>query len=259
MSNPSLMRRPGPGRSRRLFCFDCAGGNSLAFLSWQDRVDPSLEICAVQLPGRGARVSEAPSASMNALIKALAAAIAPVTDRPFAFFGHSLGGLLAFELARHCRLRYMPTPEHLFVAGCGAPRLRDAPERALHTLPDDELVEALRDYNGTPPELLGHRELMTMVLPAIRADFSLVETYEYRASLPLPLPVTVLAGRADPHVTTAQVEGWRTETNVGCRVEWFDGDHFFLHPQRDAVVECVARSWPMPAPPDPARAPSPSA
>lgn len=225
-----------------MICFDCAGGNALPFLPWQERVDPTLEICAVQLPGRGARMAEPPPGSMRELVRALAAVVAPLTDQPFAFLGHSLGALIAFELARLCRLQYIPTPQHLFVAGCGGPRQRE--RLGLHLLPDEQLSDALRTYNGTPPELLEHHALMAAVLPAIRADFCMVDDYEYRASLPLTAPITVLAGRADPHVSADQAEGWRAETTSDCRVAWFDGDHFFLHPSRDAVIRCIDQRWP---------------
>jgi surfactin synthase thioesterase subunit len=246
MQSPWLIRRPGPARRLRLFCLDCAGGNALSYLPWQEHLDPSVEICAIQLPGRGARLAEAPITSMRTLIQALAGAIAPRMDLPFAFFGHSLGALLAFELTRYCQLRYMTLPRRLFVSGCNAPRYRDPP-RGLHRLPDEELILELDHYGGTPPELLQHRELMAMVLPAVRADFSLVDAYEYRSSLPLQVPITALAGRHDPHMTPEQALGWASETKGTFHIEWFEGDHFFVHSERDAVLRCIRRDWLQPA------------
>jgi len=237
---PWLLRQPSPQRRVRLYCFCYAGGNARAFAPWQDEVDPAIEICAVQLPGRGARWHEAPFTSLQALVKELAPVIARHDDLPFAFFGHSLGGLLAFELARWCKLHWLRLPEHVFVSGCDAPQHRSPPD-ALHLLPDEALAQALRNYNGTPPEVLANRELLALVLPAVRADFALCAEYRYRPGLPLTMPVTVLAGRQDTHVTPEQLAGWSRETLASCQVHWFDGDHFFIHPSRDDVLDLLCK------------------
>jgi surfactin synthase thioesterase subunit len=234
-----LLRQPGPRRRARLFCFSYAGGNPAAFLPWQKAIDPAIEICAIQLPGRGTHLAEPATASMPTLIKALAHEISRLSDLPFAFFGHSLGGLLAFEVTRWCKLDYLPLPVHLFVSACAAPQSRN-PTEALHQLPDTELIQRLASYNGTPPEVLAHRELMEILLPAIRADFQLVEEYRYRPGLPLGAPITVLAGRRDRHVTAEQAAGWRRETLAACQIRWFEGDHFFIHGELEAVLDCIS-------------------
>lgn len=233
--SPWIMRRPGAGRRLRLFCFAYAGGSATAFLPWQAAVDPTVEICAIQLPGRGARMGEAPPADFAQLVRVLTEEIARHRDLPFAFFGHSLGALLAFEVARHGALRRFPAPVQLIVSGCDAPQSR-APSRQLHLLPDDELIQALRDYNGSPAEVLADRELMALILPTIRADFALAERYSYRPGLRLNLPMTVFAGREDDHCKLEQVTQWERETSGPCAIDWFDGDHFFIHAQRDAVL-----------------------
>jgi medium-chain acyl-[acyl-carrier-protein] hydrolase len=235
-----LLRKSGTGRRMRLFCFAYAGGNARAFASWQDGLDPAIEVCAVQLPGRGARWGVAPFTSMPALVRELAALVARHADLPFAFFGHSLGGLLAFEVARYSRLHYLRLPEQLFVSGCDAPRHRSPPDD-LHLLPDPALVEKLRHYNGTPPEILAHEELLAMVLPAVRADFALAADYRYRPGLPLTMPISVLAGRQDTHLGPAQIADWRQETLAPCGIHWFDGDHFFIHPRREAVLDLLGK------------------
>jgi len=238
-ATPWLIREPKKHPALRLFCFCYAGGNALAYLPWQAEFGAQVEICAVQLPGRGARLNEAPFTSLPALVRVLAPIIAQRSEVPFAFFGHSLGALLAFEIARFCKLNYLPSPRHLFVSGCNAPQQRGARE-GLHRLPDDVLIEKLRDYNGTPPEVLAHRELLELVLPTLRADFALVEDYVYRPGLQLTVPITVLAGRGDVHCPPEQVAAWRKETVDACQVHWFDGDHFFIHSARAAVIDCIA-------------------
>lgn len=239
---PWLIRKAsGIQRRMRLYCLSYAGGSAHAFASWQDGIDTSIEVCAVQLPGRGSRFREPPRTSMPALIEELAGIIDPNDDLPFAFFGHSLGGLLAFELARHCQGKGLRQPEQLIVSGCAAPQHRTPPVDK-HKLPDDQFIEMLKDYNGTPPELLQNDELMTLVLPMLRADFGLVEEYRYQSTAPLTQPITVLAGRHDDHVSALQVEGWAKETTGECRTQWFEGDHFFLHAHRAAILQLLSRN-----------------
>jgi len=238
-ANYFVRHRPNPGSRLRLFCFPYAGGSALNFLSWHKSFGPEVEICALQLPGRGARLAETPHAELEPLVRTLAREIRPFLDRPYAFFGHSLGGLLAFELARRCALDGLPAAERLFASGCEAPQCRKTP-KYLCRMPDAELIAALRDYNGTPPEVLENKELMNLCLPFIRADFALVENYAYREGPPLDVPITVLAGRDDPGVAADSVPEWRRETAAGCRVEWFDGDHFFIQSRRSEVIRCVA-------------------
>lgn len=239
-ANPWLVRREGPARTLRLFCFPYAGGSAASYAHWQAALPERVEVCALQLPGRGSRFHEAPAASLPALVDALADVVAGQGTLPFAFFGHSLGGLLAFETARRLRTLGAPQPVHLFVSGTSAPARRGA-ARGLHALPDAALVEELRRYNGTPPEVLANAELMALVLPALRADFALAERYRYEPAAPLDVPLTVLAGADDRVAPPAQADGWRDETRAAFRQLRFDGDHFFIHAQSPAVIGCVSR------------------
>jgi surfactin synthase thioesterase subunit len=246
-ATPWLLRKQGNApRRMRLFCFSYAGGSAQAYATWQDGLDPAIEVCAVQLPGRATRFREKPCTFLPALIEELGTVIEQHGELPFAFFGHSLGGLVAFELARHCRAAGLPGPQHLFASGSAAPQFRDPP-KDRHKLPDDAFVAMLRGYNGTPPELLQNEELMTLMLPMLRADFGLVEEYRYRPAPPLGVPITVLAGTHDPHVVGPQVDGWMQETTGAFRVVWFDGDHFFLHAQRAQVLALLDGTLAAPA------------
>lgn len=233
--SPWLVSASAVKARMRLFCFPYAGGSAFNFMPWRAALDPSIEICAVQLPGRGARITEAPIASISALLRVLAPAITQNSQMPFAFFGHSVGALIAFELARYLQLHGIGGPERLFMSGCQAPQYR-SPTRRLHELPDAAFLDELRSYNGTPVEVLENRELMELMLPTIRADFALAENYVYRSGLRLQAPVSVFAGKNDDNKLPGQVDGWKNETARDCRVIWFEGGHFFVNTARDAVI-----------------------
>ncbi len=237
---------PGFGTRRlRLYCFPYSGGNAASFVPWQREIDPAIELCAIQLPGRGARFREPPCTSFSGLIDTLAEILvqkqAETPPLPFAFYGHSLGALVAFELARHCCSKGLGQvlPQHLIVSGCNAPPLREKSKR-LHELPDEELIDRLRDYNGTPAEILENRELMRLLLPAIRADFALGADYHFQEASPLPIPITALSGRRDAHVQPDGIRRWSALTALGYHEHWFEGDHFFINEERPSVLECLA-------------------
>ncbi|MBV6325546.1 thioesterase II family protein [Duganella violaceipulchra] len=235
--SPWLVRQSGAGRRLRLYCFCYAGGSAANYASWQAELDPAIEICAIELPGRGRRFGEEPQTSLAAVTATVAKLIASQGSMPFAFFGHSLGALLAFEVARYLHHHGLPTPRHLFLSGASAPQHRRKLE--LHLLADDALIEELKRYNGTPLVVLEHRELMELLLPVIRADFALAGNYAYRPGALLNMSMTVLMGREDKNGEGEHVEGWKKETSGDCRIAWFDGDHFFIHPQRAAVFDCI--------------------
>jgi surfactin synthase thioesterase subunit len=215
--------------------------------TWRATLAPHVEVVAGQLPGRAERLLEPAITRLEPVVDALVRAVAPPPGQRFAYFGHSLGGLLAFELARRQQGLGLPTPEHVIVSGCDAPRHRKK-NRALHLLPDDDLLDVLRGYNGTPPEILANRELMKLLLPAVRADFAISETYVYRDDFVLDRPITVLAGEHDERDTPEAVDAWRQETSGRCDIHWFDGDHFFIHPHRDAVIARVRHALASAAP-----------
>lgn len=233
--NRWLVRQPGaPGRMR-LFCFSYAGGSAASYYPWHAKLAPAIEVCAIQLPGRGARLSEPPQRSLALLVETLAQVIDLRDDMPFAFFGHSLGGLLAFELARYCQRRGDPVPERLFVSGSVAPHRRP-PSRRLHELDDTDLIAALRQYNGAPAAALDEPELMALMLPAVRADFALAADYEYGGGAPLTIPVSVYGGDRDPHVDFEDLSRWQDDTTEPIRLHRFVGDHFFIQSARDEVL-----------------------
>ncbi len=170
--------KPNPQASLRLFCFPYVGGGALIFRTWPNSLPATAEVCPVELPGRGTRLKETPFTRLLPLVQALAQALLPHLDKPFAFFGHSMGALISFELTRQLRRLYGLVPLHLFVSAHRAPQLPD-PDPPIHTLPEAEFMEELRCLNGTPKEVLEQPELMELMLPILRADFALCETYIY--------------------------------------------------------------------------------
>lgn len=226
------------GDGLRLICFPYAGGGASLFRTWPVEPLRNMEVCAVQLPGRETRMKEPAIGDLRSLVAELADAIEPSLDRPFALFGHSIGGLIAFEFARELRRRYGVEPVHLFVSGCPAPQLTDG-ER-FSELPDGEFLERMRQFNGTPREILDHAEMMELVLPTLRADFSLRDTYVHQEEPPLSCAISVFGGMTDQAVGTDKLEPWKVHTADGFQLWLFQGDHFFVRTAQAAVAEAVA-------------------
>jgi medium-chain acyl-[acyl-carrier-protein] hydrolase len=220
----------------RLFCFPYAGGAASAFYTWPDGLPREVQVCPVQLPGRESRLEEPPFTRLSPLVQALARAIRPYLDVPFAFFGHSLGALISFELAR----RLEPTPRHLFVSGRRAPQI---PDRAspIHQLPEIEFVEEIRRLNGTPEGVLQSAELRQLFLPLLRADFAVHETYVYAAGVPLDCPITAFGGRQDSSVSREALGAWRAQTRRSFTLHMLPGDHFFPHSSRALLLRTLSQ------------------
>ncbi len=223
----------------RLFCFPYAGAGATIFRPWAADLSPDIELCPVQLPGRETRLAEPAITRLAPLVQALAQHLRPHLDRPFAFFGHSLGALISFELTRELRRQKAPVPIHLFISGCRAPQFPD-PDRPIHRLPEPQFLAALQRLNGTPADLLHHPDLMSRFLPALRADFALLETYVYPADQRLECPITVFGGTQDPKASPEDLAGWRDQTQGAFNLQLFPGDHFFLHENRPALLSAIA-------------------
>jgi medium-chain acyl-[acyl-carrier-protein] hydrolase len=232
--------RPDTQSKLRLFCFPHAGGGPQAYSKWKQTLPASVELGLVQFPGRGSRFNEPLATSLPNLVASLARGLKPYFDKPFAFFGHSLGALLAFELARQVRKEFGILPLHLFASGRGAPR-KPPLLPAIHALPKNEFVEELRHFNGTPKEVLETPELLELLVPILRADFSMNETYEYRPEPLLTTPITAFGGLQDSSTNQEVLEAWKEETTSGFSLVMFPGDHFFLHSPRVPFTSVLSR------------------
>jgi medium-chain acyl-[acyl-carrier-protein] hydrolase len=225
----------------RLFFFPYAGGGASIFRLWAESLPSDVDVHLAQLPGRENKLMETPFTRLEPMVEAVAEAIVPLLDRPFAFFGHSMGALIGFELARLLRRRLGREPEHLFVSGRRAPHLASQ-ESPTYNLNDADFIAKLRQLNGTPKEVFEHPELLPLILPLLRADFTVCETYAYKDEAPLNCPITVVSGLDDRHVGTDTLEEWRLQTKGRCDVHLFPGDHFFLHEARPHILRLMTRS-----------------
>lgn len=223
----------------RLFCLPYAGGGAALFRLWADNLPAEVEVCPIFLPGRERRMREAPFKRLQPLVETLAHELQPFMDVPFAFFGHSMGALISFELIRHLRKNQQPGPVHLFASSFRAPQLPDR-NPPLHQLSDVEIIAMLTRIGGTPPSVLQHAELMKMLIPIMRADFELCETYVYTPEPPLDCPITAFGGEQDMLVSLPELEAWHTQTRGPFSVRLFQGDHFFLQNQQDALLQALA-------------------
>jgi medium-chain acyl-[acyl-carrier-protein] hydrolase len=174
------------------------------------------------------------------MVDALAQALSPFFDEPFAFFGHSMGALIGLELARWLRRERKTMPVHLFLSGRRAPQLPE-PAPPSYNLPEPEFVQRVRSLNGTPKEVLDHPELMELMIPLLRADFSVCETYEHQSEPPLDCPLTVFGGIGDVEVSRDQLEPWREHTTAAYSLRMFPGDHFFLHTAQTEMLRTIAQ------------------
>ncbi len=232
--------KPNSQAKLRLFCFPYAGSNASIYRTWASHLPADVDVCPIQLPGRGSRFKEPPFTHLSPLIQTLIRVLTPYLDIPFAFFGHSMGALISFELARECRRRHITGLQHLFVSGRGAPHLPD-PNPHLAQLPDTEFIEKLRHYKGTPENVLQSEELMALFFPILRADFAVCETYVYWEGAPLSCPITAFGGFQDQTVRTDTVLAWRRQTETIFKHYLFPGDHFFLHSNQEALWQSLAQ------------------
>jgi surfactin synthase thioesterase subunit len=231
-----------PDARARLFCFSYAGVGASAFRLWHEGLPPELEVCAIQLPGRESRLDEPALSSVPRLVELLVPQVRAHAraggDRPFAFFGHSMGATLAFEVARTLQCDGAPMPVHVFLSARRPPSVPD-PDPPLSHLADAEFVAELnRRYGGIPAEVLAHQELLALLLPALRADLTALESFR---SPPLPLlsaPVSVFGGHDDSRAPRSYLEAWRAHVAGTIRLRQFPGGHFYLNQarERDAVL-----------------------
>ncbi|WP_258382359.1 thioesterase II family protein [Streptomyces sp. NTH33] len=231
----------------RLFCLPHTGGGAALYRRWAERLAPRADVLSVRLPGREKRFTEPPYRRLDELTGALADAVEPLLDRPYAWFGHSMGALIGYEMCRRLRERGVRAPELLIASGRRAPHLPSR-QRAVHAAPQRELVDHLRELNGTPAAVLDSAAALSALLPMVRADFAVSETYRWRAGRPLDCPVVVFGGRDDPLATPGELAGWQQHTAAGAEVRLFDGGHFYLHEgAREQVLSALAAHLPAPS------------
>jgi medium-chain acyl-[acyl-carrier-protein] hydrolase len=237
-ANPWLPYCKGSSNGKlRLFCLPFAGGAASIFRTWTAILGPDIEVAPIELPGRGTRFREKPVSDLLALAQAVCTGILPRLDRPFLLFGHSMGALLGFEVIRHLRKAYGMEPLLFFAAGRNGAHIPEA--TISYNLPDQQIMERLQDLNGTPQGLMEHPEFKTLMMPALRADFAISETYVYAADAPLDCPIVALGGISDPETTTEGLDAWRQHTRSFFRLRLFPGEHFFLNTAKELMLQTM--------------------
>lgn len=234
-------RKPNPRARLRLFCFSYAGGGASVYRTWHRDLPSDIEVCPVQIPGREGRLKEKRFLRVEPLVTALVEALGPYLDMPFAFFGHSLGAIVAYELALTLRAEEGKSPVCLLVSARRAPQV-PPDEEPIYALPPDQFHAKLREFDGTPAEVLDHPELMELLEPLLRADFELNDTYESTTEkTPLDCPITAFGGLEDKDVDRDHLEAWREMTTGPFRMRMFPGGHFYLHQGQQALIAAVAQ------------------
>jgi medium-chain acyl-[acyl-carrier-protein] hydrolase len=229
-----------PNARCRLFCLPHSGSGASQFSLWKNSLPPILDICPIQLPGRENRLRETPFTQIRPIAENLAEALKPFLDRPYILYGFSLGALIAFELARQLRRQKVDPPVSLYALARPAPHLPQT-KHPLHQLPDGIFVtELIRRYNGMSPLILQDRELMQLLLPTLRADFTALETYVYQDEGPLACPIRAFGGNLDTTATEDELRAWRLHTEASFELKVFPGDHFFVRNNQQAILRSIS-------------------
>jgi medium-chain acyl-[acyl-carrier-protein] hydrolase len=230
--------------SLRLFCFSYAGGGASVFRTWADGLPAGVEVCCIQLPGRESRHGEPAYTRLAPLLETLADVINPYLDRPFAFFGHSMGALVSFELARQLRRKYDKHPIRLCIGAFRAPQLAN-PNIKIYHLPSEVFKVVLR-ADGIPEKVLQNEELMQAMLPLIRADYELCDTYTYKEEPPLECPFSLFGGLEDVRINQADLEAWRMHSSASSSLSLLPGSHLFLHSAQDLLLTEISQALELP-------------
>lgn len=241
LDNPWFVRHSRNGRgAQRLFCFPYAGGNAHIFRPWANLLPASIEVVAIQAPGKGARLLETPYVRLADLIDGLLPHLLPaIAEHPFSFFGHSNGALLAFELACTLQARGLPMPKRLLLSASPAPWTRDI-EQPYSSMSVEAFKQVLRDLEGTPAEVLDDPELFDLMLPGLRADFALAEHYRWSHPELLEIPTSIYWAEQD-RIDERQIKAWQSRISPAVQFERMPGGHFFIHSHQDLLTAHVAK------------------
>lgn len=235
-----LQPRPNPAALLRLFCFPHAGGGAYSFRAWPNGLPREVEVCPVLLPGRETRMKEPAFSNVFPMIDELAPAMATYLDKPFALFGHSMGAVIAFELARRLRREHQLLPECLFVSARVAPHI-SLERQPIHTLPDAEFRKALVQLNGTPADVLQDDALMQLIMPLLRADFAIHEAYAYTEDKPLECPLFAFGGLQDQEASRDGIDAWKEHTAGHFTKRMLPGDHFFINTAQALFLQLLSQ------------------
>ncbi|RUS95439.1 thioesterase [Trichormus variabilis SAG 1403-4b] len=210
----------------------------MVFRTWANDLPPTIEVCPIELPGRGRQMNLPPYTKMQPLVEEIAQNLIPYLDKPFAIFGHSMGGLVSFELTRLLHSDYNLTPLHLFISARNAPQVTPT-KRPIYNLPDAEFWQEIRNFNGTPDDVMENQDIIQLFLPILRADFTVLDTYIYTNQPPLDCPISVFGGLQDKEFTDYQLEAWREQTTASFALQMLEGNHFFIRSNQNILLRSI--------------------
>jgi len=227
----------------KLFCFPFAGGAASSYSQWRQPLLPEIELRAIELAARGRRMREPNYKTIDEAVDDVFNLIQKeITEGPYALYGHSMGSMIAIELAHKIRKNNLPEPIHAFFTGRAAPEVPRTNKRTLHHLSDDEFKKQLLEMGGTPKEFFQHPELLEVFLPLLKGDFRLTETYIHpKKDSPLNYDITVMSGKEDED-TQDEVEAWRIHTSKNCNIHYFEGGHFFIYDDTPRVLDIITKA-----------------
>lgn len=228
----------------KLFCFPYAGGSSAIFNRWKSYIGSDIEIRAIELAGRGKRIHEVHYSDFNKVIDDVLALIIDEIKggNNYAFFGHSMGAKIAFELAQRIIEKGLPAPRHIFFSGRGAPYVLGKDEKEYHKLPDEEFKKEILNMGGTPKEFFEYPELVDVFLPLLKNDFRLAAREVTGKEInPLPCSITIFIGK-DEELTPEQIDSWKKYTSGDCTVHYFNGGHFFINEKIEEVIDKINKT-----------------
>ncbi len=236
--------RPQPDAEFTLYCFPYAGSGASCYFQWARAFEAhGVEVRSIQLPARENRLRDAPLASIDAIVAALVGLLDNGNSRPFGFFGHSMGATVAFELALARQRDPGCGPQFLVASGASAPQLTHTDD-PLHGLDDQRFIQAVSErYGGIPAAVFENEELLSLVLPALRADMQAVETYEFARGQSLKCPLYVYGGTEDVRVSEADIDAWQEVNPPRFTKQLFSGDHFFINDHRELLVELITDAF----------------
>jgi medium-chain acyl-[acyl-carrier-protein] hydrolase len=237
-----LTQNPRPDAQFRLFCFPYAGGSAAAYAAWGKLIPPNVELVAIQPPGRANRMNEKLLTSVEQMADQISQVIAPLLDRPYVIYGHSLGAAVSFEFLHKLHERRLPPPIRYF---CGARRAAHNAPRIppIHDYPLEQFKSELRDSYGTSEMILNNPELMEIFAPILRTDFAAAYAYRRRPLVKLECEVSAFCGAADDKVLFEDMVGWQEHFTKAVDFKVFEGGHMFLDENREAVIDAVCASF----------------
>jgi len=224
----------------KLFCFPYAGGSAVIFNNWKQYIENSIELVPIELAGRGKRINEPLYNGVDDVIDDVFGLIKnKINDNPYAFFGHSMGGMIAYELAKRIKKNNLPSPIHVFFSGRSAPHIKKDDDKQYHLMSEEKFKKEIIELGGTPPEFFDHPELMEIFLPLLKNDFKLAGANLYNGKIePLNCNITVFLGKEED-LTSEQCDGWKKHTTKLCSIHYFEGGHFFINNNTEQIVKFI--------------------